>query len=205
MMRAFERSRGGLAALALIMVMAALAATPVRAQPSLSQPSLSQPTVDERPLTPEEEAAIRNEMAALHAVLVQGGKAPHEAKLAVNAVGVCFGAAYMHGLTREQATAVCGEVLDAFTIQPGSILYQLTAADRAWIESRVTDWTSELAAILDADELGAVRSTMTACLEGNMRRGETREGAVKRCALGLLPLLNRPGLREFVVNAAESR
>ncbi|MCC7370823.1 MAG: hypothetical protein IT306_20560 [Chloroflexi bacterium] len=162
----------------------------------------AQVTAEERPLTSAEEASIRQEMATLYGILLQGGKAPQEAKLAVNAVGVCLGAAYMHDLTRQQADAVCGEVLDAFTVQPGTVLYTLTPEDRAWIMSRTTGWTEELSALLEPDELAAVRTTMGACLEGHMRRNEGREGSVRACARGLLPLLNRPELQQLLLEAA---
>lgn len=162
----------------------------------------AQITKEEIPLTPAQEASIREEMTALAGVLMQGGKSPQEAKLAVNAVGICFGAAYSHGLTREQASVICGEVLDAFTIQPGTILYQLTPDDKGWIASRTMIWTSELSALLEPDQLAAVQTTMQACLEGYMRRGEDREGAVRRCALGLMPLLNKPEFQQLVINAA---
>ena len=162
----------------------------------------AQVSKEEIPLTPAQEASIREEMTALAGVLMQGGKSPQEAKLAVNAVGLCLGAAYSHGLSHDQASAICGEVLDAFTIQPGTILYQLTPDDRNWIATRTSIWTSELSALLEPDQLAAVQTTMQACLEGNMRRGEDRDGAVRRCALGLLPLLNKPELQELVLNSA---
>ncbi|MGE3273078.1 MAG: hypothetical protein AB7P40_30375, partial [Chloroflexota bacterium] len=159
----------------------------------VSTSALAQPVIgDDVPLTAEQEAAIRDEMAALAQVLVQGGKTPQEAKLAVNAVGICLGTAFSQGLTRAQAETVCGLVLDAFTIQPGTILYTLTPEDRAWIASRVDLWTSQLAALLEPEQVQAVQSTMQACLEGHMRRGEDREESVKSCALGLMPLLNKP-------------
>lgn len=162
----------------------------------------AQVTREESPLTPAQEASIREEMAALAGVLMQGGKSPQEAKLAVNAVGICFGAAYSHGLTREQASVICGEVLDAYTIQPGTILYQLTPDDKQWIASRTTIWTSELSALLEPDQLAAVQTTMQTCLEGYMRRGEDRDGAVRRCALGVMPILNKPEFRELIINSA---
>ena len=162
----------------------------------------AQVTKDEIPLTPAQEASIREEMTALAGVLMQGGKSPQEAKLAVNAVGLCFGAAYSHGLTRDQASTICGEVLDAFTIQPGTILYQLTPDDRNWIATRTSIWTSELSALLEPDQLAAVQTTMQACLEGNIRRGEDRDGAVRRCALGLLPILNKPEFQQLVIDSA---
>jgi hypothetical protein len=159
-------------------------------------------TPDEQPLTPAQEASIREEMSALADVLMQGGKSPQEAKLAVNAVGVCFRAAYSHGMTRYQAYSVCGEVLDAFTIQKGTTAYALTADDQAWITSRTTAWTSELSGVLEPEALGAVRTTMQSCLDSNMRRGDDRETAVRSCAKGLLPLLNQPELQRFVMDAA---
>lgn len=157
---------------------------------------------EEIPLTPAQEASIREEMTALAGVLMQGGKSPQEAKLAVNAVGICFGAAYSHGLTREQASVICGEVLDAFTIQPGTVLYQLTPEDKGWIASRTMIWTSELSALLEPDQLAAVQTTMQACLEGYMRRGEDRDGAVRKCALGLMPILNTPEFQQLVIDSA---
>lgn len=157
---------------------------------------------DEVPLTPAQEASIRDEMAGLFQVLVNGGKPPQEAKLAVNAVGLCLGAAYGHGLTRDQASAVCGQVLDAFTVQPGTIAYQLTPEDQAWIAGKIAAWTNDLAPMLSPDELGAVRTTMAACLEGHMKRGEGRDKSVGQCALGLLPLLNRPELRQRLLESA---
>jgi hypothetical protein len=159
----------------------------------------------ETPLTPEQEAGIRQEMQALGQLLVGGGKTPQEAQLATNAVGICLGAAYSHGLTRPQADTVCGKVLDAFIIQQGTTLYELTTDDRTWIASRVVAWTEALSALLGPEELDAVRSTMQACLEGYMRRGENRADAVERCAMGVLPLLNEPELRELLVTAATAR
>jgi hypothetical protein len=157
---------------------------------------------DEEPLTPAQEAAIRDEMSGLAAMLVNGGKPVDEAKLAANAVGICLGAAYGHGLTRPQAEAVCGEVLDAFIVEAGTIRYELTPEDRAWISGKILGWTGELAALLDPAQIAAVRSTMQACLEGHMKRGEERDDAVRHCALGLLPLLNRPELRQRLIEAA---
>jgi hypothetical protein len=156
----------------------------------------------ETPLTPEQEASIRDEMQALGQILVGGGKTPREAQLAANAVGICLGAAYTHGLTRTQADTVCGKVLDAFIIQQGTTLYELTPDDQALIATRVVDWTDRLGARLASEELDAVRSTMQACLEGYMRRGESPRDAVERCAMGLLPLLNEPELQQLLVNAA---
>jgi hypothetical protein len=156
---------------------------------------------DPKPLTPAQEAGIRDEMSALAAMLVQGGKTPDEAKLAVNAVGICFGAAYGYDLTHDQANVVCGEVLDAFIIQPGTIRYDLTPADRAWVAGKIQDWTSELSLVLDPPQIGAAQTTMQACLEGYMKRGEEREGAVGRCLMGLMPLLNTPELRQRLLEA----
>jgi hypothetical protein len=159
------------------------------------------PLPDETPLTPAQETSIRDEMAALVPILVNGGKSPQEAKLAAHAVGICLGAAYGHSLTSDQAETVCGKVLDAFTIQPGTIAYQLTPDDRAWIASNIGGWTGTLGSVLEPDELEAVQSTMQSCLEGEMRRGEDRDGAVKKCAEGLLPLLNRNELRQQLLQA----
>ena len=161
------------------------------------------PSISEgQPLTPAQEASIREEMAALGAILVGGGKTQQEAKLAGHAVGTCIGAAYSHGLTRQQADRVCGLVLDAFIIQPGATFYQLTPDDRAWLSTKVLSWTDELSAVLDPDGVGAVQSTMQACLEGHMERGESRGDAVGKCAQGLLPLLNLPELRERLLEVA---
>jgi hypothetical protein len=63
-------------------------------------------------------------------------------------------------------------------------------------------WTSELSGLVEPDQLVAVQTTMQACLEGNMRRGEDRDGSVRRCALGLMPLLNNPEFQELVINSA---
>ena len=147
------------------------------------------PAVPEaKPLTPTQEASIRDEMAGLGAVLVSGGKSQQEARLATHAVGTCIGAAYSYELTRQQADRVCGLVLDAFVIQPGATSYQLTPDDRAWVSAKVVSWTDEVAAVLDPDEVEAVSSTMQACLESQLERGENREDSVKKCAKGLLPL-----------------
>jgi hypothetical protein len=170
-----------------------------------SQPVPSQPIPEGKPLTPEQEASIREEMAALAPLLISGGKSPQEAKLATHAVGTCIGAAYSYDLTRQQADAVCGRVLDAFIIQPGATFYQLTPDDRAWLQERALGWTSELSAILEPDEVTAVQSTMYACLEGHMERGESRGGAVGRCAEGLLPFLNRPELQQRLLEIVNSR
>jgi hypothetical protein len=156
---------------------------------------------DEVPLTPAQEASIRDEMTQLAGWLMSAGKSPQEAKLAANAVGMCLGAAYGRSLTREQASTVCGQVLDAFTVQPGTIAYELTDDDRAWIASSIENWTAALATMLSPEELGAVRSTMAACLEGHMKRGEGRGGSVKACERGLLPLLNRPELVELLLES----
>lgn len=157
---------------------------------------------DEVPLTAAQEQSIRDEMAGLFQVLVSGGTQPQDAKLAVNAVGLCLGAAYGHSLTRDQASAVCGQVLDAFTVQPGTVAYPLTPDDQTWIVNKVGAWTGELGPMLSPDELGAVKTTMGACLEGHMKRGEDREKSVGQCALGLLPLLNRPELRQRLLESA---
>jgi hypothetical protein len=156
---------------------------------------------DPKPLTPAQEAGIRDEMSALAAMLVQGGKTPDEAKLAVNAVGICFGAAYGYDLTHDQAEVVCGEVLGAFIIQPGTTRYDLTPADRAWVAGKIQGWTGELSMVLDPPQIGAVQSTMQACLEGHMKRGEERDESVGRCLMGLLPLLNTPELRQRLLEA----
>ena len=157
-----------------------------------------------KPLTPAQEASIRDEMMALGPLLVSGGKTQEEAKLATHAVGTCIGAAYSYDLTRQQADRVCGLVLDAFIIQPGSTQYALTPDDRAWLETKVLAWTSELSAILEPNQVLAVRSTMQACLEGHMERGEPRDDAVGKCAQGLLPLLNMPELRQRLVEVASA-
>jgi hypothetical protein len=153
-------------------------------------------------LTPAQEASIREEMTGLGQMLVAGGKSPQEAKLAANAVGLCLGAAYGYGLSRAEAEAVCGEVLDAYIIQPGATRHDLTADDRAWISAKILGWSSELSLLLEPDQLAAAQSTMQACLEGYMRRGEERGDAVGRCALGLLPILNRPELRQRLLESA---
>jgi hypothetical protein len=155
-----------------------------------------------KPLTPTQEASIREEMTALGGMLVGGGKTQQEARLATHAVGTCIGAAYSHDLTRQQADRVCGLVLDAFIIQPGTTFYQLTPDDRAWIATKVLGWTTELNAVLDPDGVTAVRSTMQSCLESQMERGESREDAVGKCAQGLLPLLNMPELRQRLLEVA---
>jgi hypothetical protein len=160
---------------------------------------------DGKPLTPAQEASIREEMAALAPMLISGGKTEQEAKLATHAVGTCIGAAYSYDLTRQQADAVCGLVLDAFIIQPGATAYQLTPDDRAWLQSRALGWTSELSAVLEPDEVTAVQSTMYACLEGHMERGEDRGDAVGKCAEGLLPFLNRPELQQRLLEIVNSR
>ena len=164
----------------------------------------SQAIPEGQPLTPAQEASIREEMTALAPVLVVGGKTQQEAKLATHAVGTCIGAAYSHGLTRQQADRVCGLVLDAFIIQPGATHYELTPDDRAWLATKVLGWTGELSAVLDPDGVDAVRSTMQACLEGHLERGESRGDAVGKCAQGLLPLLNMPELRQRLLDVAGS-
>jgi hypothetical protein len=157
---------------------------------------------DPKPLSPAQEAGIRDEMSGLAAVLVNGGKTPDEAKLATNAVGTCLGAAYGYDLTHDQAEAACGEVLDAFIIQPGTTQYQLTADDHAWVSNTVLGWTGELSGLLDPPLLTAAQSTMQACLEGHLKRGEERDDAVRHCLLGILPLLNRPEFRQRLLDAA---
>jgi len=157
-----------------------------------------------KPLTPAQEASIREEMTALAPMLVGGGKSPQEAKLATHAVGTCIGAAYSYDLTRQQADAVCGLVLDAFIIQPGATHYDLSPDDRAWLQTKALGWTTELNTVLEPDEVTAVQSTMYACLEGQMERGEDRGGAVGRCAQGLLPFLNRPELQQRLIEIAAS-
>lgn len=189
------------AALALALTLLAGNVTVAWGQGLPPVPDVKPHIPDPKPLTPAQEASIRDEMAALAAVLVQGGKTPDEAKLAVNAVGICLGAAYGYDLTKSEADAVCGEVLDAYIIQPGTIRYDLTPADRAWVAGKVQDWTSELSLVLEPPQIGAVQSTMQACLEGNMKRGEDREAAVGRCLLGLLPLLNQPEFRQRILEA----
>ena len=160
---------------------------------------------DGKPLTPAQEASIREEMGALAQVLLSGGKSPQEVKLATHAVGTCIGAAYSYDLTRQQADAVCGLVLDAFIIQPGSTAYLLTSDDRAWLQTKALGWTTELSATLEPDELTAVQSTMYACLEGQMERGESRGGAVGKCAEGLLPFLSRADLQQRLLEVVNSR
>ena len=160
---------------------------------------------DGKPLTPAQEDSIREEMAALAPLLIGGGKTPQEAKLATHAVGTCIGAAYSYDLTRQQADAVCGLVLDAFIIQPGTTYYLLTPDDRAWLQTRALGWISELSAVLEPDEVTAVQSTMYACLEGQMERGEGRGGAVGKCAEGLLPFLNRAELQQRLLEIVNSR
>jgi hypothetical protein len=164
----------------------------------------AQPIPEGKPLTPTQEASIRDEMTALAPVLMSGGKSPQEAKLATHAVGTCIGAAYSYDLTRQQADRVCGLVLDAFIIQPGATHYDLTPDDRAWLQSKALGWTDELSSVLEPDEVTAVQSTMYACLEGQMERGESRGDAVGKCAQGLLPLLNKPELRQRLLEVAGS-
>jgi hypothetical protein len=156
---------------------------------------------DPKPLTPEQEASIRSEMSALAGALVSGGKTPAEAKLAVNAVGICLGAAYGYELSRDLAQAVCGEVLDAYIVQPGTLKYDLTPADRAWVANKVQDWTSEASLVLDPAQVAAVQTTMQACLEGHMKRGEAKDDSVRNCLLGLRPLLDQPALRQRLLEA----
>jgi hypothetical protein len=160
---------------------------------------------DGKPLTPAQEASIRDEMTALVPALVSGGKSPQEAKLATHAVGTCIGVAYSYDLTRQQADRVCGLVLDAFIIQPGATHYDLTPDDRAWLATKALGWTGELSAVLEPDEVSAVKSTMEACLEGYLERGESRGDSVGKCAQGLLPLLNMPELRQRLVDIASTQ
>jgi hypothetical protein len=157
---------------------------------------------DPQPLTPEQEASIRDETTGLAGMLMSGGKSPDEAKLAANAVGICLGAAYGYGLTHDQAEAACGEVLDAYIVQPGTTQYALTPDDRAWVNGKVQGWTSELAAVLDPPQLGAAQTTMQSCIEGHLKRAEPRDDAVRHCLLGILPLLNRPEFRQRLIDAA---
>ena len=58
--------------------------------------------------------------------------------------------------------------------------------------------------MLEPDEVSAVQSTMNACLEGHMRRGESRGDAVGKCAQGLLPLLSTPELRQQLLGVAST-
>ena len=187
----------------LLSLAALLLAALTTARVASAQPIPAIP--DGKPLTPAQEDSIREEMAALAPLLISGGKTPQEAKLATHAVGTCIGAAYSYDLTRQQADAVCGLVLDAFIIQPGTIAYQLTPDDRAWLQTRALGWTGELSAVLEPDEVTAVQSTMYACLEGQMERGEGRGGAVGKCAEGLLPFLNRVELQQRLLEIVNSR
>jgi hypothetical protein len=158
-----------------------------------------------KPLTAEQEASIREEMTSLAGVLISGGATPQDAKLATHAVGTCIGVAYSYDLSRQQAERVCGEVLDAFIIQPGTVAYKLTPDDRAWLESKIQGWTDELAMFLGPDELMAVQSTMSACLTGHMERGESRSDAIRSCAVGLMPFRDVPGLRERLTALSGAR
>jgi hypothetical protein len=185
-------ARASLAALAALTIVNVALAQPVP------------PIPDPKPLTPDQEAGIREEMQGLALVLVNGGKTPDEAKLATNSVGICLGAAYGYGLTHDQAEAACGEVLDAFTVQPGTTGYTLTPDDHAWVAGQVQGWTGELAAVLDPPLLGAAQSTMQACVEGHLKRAEERDDAVRHCLLGILPLLNRPEFRQRLIDAANT-
>jgi hypothetical protein len=63
-------------------------------------------------------------------------------------------------------------------------------------------WTGELSGLLDPAQLDAARSTMQACLEGHLKRGEERDDSVGHCVLGLLPLLTRPELHQRLLEAA---
>jgi hypothetical protein len=158
-----------------------------------------------KPLTPAQEASIRDEMASLTGVLVSGGATPQDAKLATHAVGTCIGVAYSYDLSRQKAERVCGEVLDAFTIQPGTIAYTLTPDDRVWLASKIDGWTDELSMLLGPDELTAVQSTMNACLTGHLERGESRGEAIGSCAAGLMPFRDVPGLRERLTALSGAR
>jgi hypothetical protein len=160
------------------------------------------PVPDPKPLTPAQDDSIREEMQGLAQVLVNGGKTPDEATLATSSVGICLGAAYGYGLTRAQAEAVCGEVLDAFTVQPGTTVYTLTPDDKTWVAGKVQGWTGELSAVLDPSLLGAAQTTMSACIEGHLKRAEERADSVRHCLLGILPLLNRPEFRQRLIDAA---
>jgi hypothetical protein len=164
--------------------------------------SPTSPIPDPKPLTPEQEIGIRDEVSGLAAMLINGGKTPDEAKLAANAVGICLGAAYGYDLSRAEADAVCGEVLDAFIVEPGTVYHALTPDDRAWVSGKMLGWTGELSGLLDPAQLDAARSTMQACLEGHLKRGEERDDSVGHCVLGLLPLLNRPELHQRLLEAA---
>jgi len=187
----------------LLSLAALLLAALTTARVASAQPIPAIP--DGKPLTPAQEDSIREEMAALAPRLISGGKTPQEAKLATHAVGTCIGAAYSYDLTRQQADTVCGLVLDAFIIQPGTTYYQLTPDDRAWLQTRALGWTGELSAVLEPDEVTAVQSTMYACLEGQMERGEGRGGAIGKCAKGLLPFLNRAELQQRLLEIVSSR
>lgn len=187
-------------ALALVLLVGSVTVAWGQGLPNIPNPKPHIP--EPKPLTPVQEASIRDEMTSLAGMLVQSGKTPDEAKLAVNAVGICLGAAYGYELSRAEANAVCGEVLDAFIIQPGSIRYDLTPADRGWVAAKVQDWTSELSLVLEPPQIVAAQTTLQACLEGYMKRGEEREGAVGRCLMGILPILNNPALRERLLEAA---
>jgi hypothetical protein len=158
-----------------------------------------------KPLTPSQEASIHDEMTSLAGVLMSGGATPQDTKLATHAVGTCIGVAYSYDLSREQAERVCGEVLDAFIIQPGTIAYTLTPDDRAWLSSKILGWTDELSMVLGPDELTAVQSTMSACLTGHLERGEDRGEAIGSCAVGLMPFRDVPGLRERLTALSGAR
>jgi hypothetical protein len=166
-----------------------------------SSPATVPDIPDPKPLTPEQEASIRSEMSSLAGALVSGGKTPGEAKLAANAVGICLGAAYGYDLSKEQAQAVCGEVLDAYIVQPGTLKHELTPSDRAWVADNVQDWTSAASLVLDPPQVTAVQTTMQACLEGHMKRGEAKDDSVRNCLLGLRPLLDQPALRQRLLEA----
>lgn len=151
---------------------------------------------DERPLTSAEEAHVSQTVASLAPYLASAGLSQQEIGLAMNAVGVCLRTALANDLSQGAADQACGIVLDAFTVDRGATAYQLTPDDQAWIAMQLGGWAEALAGRLSQEELDAVRSSMGACLVGHLRRGEGREEALGSCALGLLPLLNQPELRQ---------
>lgn len=187
---------------ALALTLGLLANATVAWGQAVPDPPATLPDIpDPKPLTPEQEVSLRSEMSALAGALVSGGKTPDEAKLAANAVGICLGAAYGYDLSRDLAQSICGEVLDAYIVQPGTLKYDLTPADQAWVAGRVQDWTSELSLVLDPPQVAAAQSTMQACLEGHMKRGESRQNSVRSCLVGLRPLLDQPALRQRLLEA----
>lgn len=157
--------------------------------------------VSERALTQAEESRVNQTIGALGPVLLRGGLSQQEAGLAMNAVRVCLRMAYANDLSQATGERVCGLVLDAFTVDKGATQYTPTQDDQMWIMTRVVGWTEALKSTLSQDELGAVRSTMAACLEGHMRRGEDRDDILGHCAMGLLPLLNESELRVKLLQA----